>query len=485
MKTNLRIIFALALFMMTTVLYSCGASEGAEPPVDEVGSTVTDEQGLLYTLKENGSYAVEASGDITAKRLVIPKSINGRSVTEIAKNAFSYVKILFEAEEVVIPESITKIGESAFSGASSIRSVYINDLTVWCSVDFGNAYSNPLGYADSLYVNDGFTSIITIPDGVSKISDYAFAYFGGIRRLYIPDSVSHIGKNAFANCSSLRLVDIGSGLQSIGGGIFTGCSNLTDLINKSNVDVKEGLTQTMDTLQFNKAGAQMVGHAGLASREMQNTIEAFEYAARRSYFGIETDIRKTLDGHFVCFHDADLIVAAGIESSVEKMTLEEIRNVTLFDVRGGETKERGYKIPTLEEYIEICKKYSKECFVELKVVYPKEDIAAIIEVIDSLGYLDRCTFISFYYSDLTFVKEIIPDARVGFTYTANTGEQYFERIVSDRFDVNISVTIITEELIKRFHDSGLKVTCYTVNDPARAEELAQLGVDFIMTDRLE
>ena len=229
----------------------------------------------------------------------------------------------------------------------------------------------------------------------------------------------------------------------------------------------------------------MVGHAGLASREMQNTIEAFEFAARRSYFGIETDIRKTLDGHFVCFHDADLIVAAGIESSVEKMTLEEIRNVTLFDVRGGETKERGYKIPTLEEYIEICKKYSKECFVELKVVYPKEDIAAIIEVIDSLGYLDRCTFISFYFDALRYVREAIPDARVGFTYTANTGEQYFERIVSDRFDVNISVTIITEELIKRFHDEGLKVACYTVDDPARAEELAQLGVDFIMTNRLE
>lgn len=60
-----------------------------------------------------------------------------------------------------------------------------------------------------------------------------------------------------------------------------------------------------------------------------------------------------------------------------------------------------------------------------------------------------------------------------------------ESIVSNRFDVNISHTIITEELIKRFHDEGLKVTCYTVDNPSRAEELAMLGVDYMLTNKLE
>ena len=58
----------------------------------------------------------------------------------------------------------------------------------------------------------------------------------------------------------------------------------------------------MDTIKINKGNAQIVAHRGLSGLERENTASAFVAAGNRSYFGIETDVRPTADGHFVLLH---------------------------------------------------------------------------------------------------------------------------------------------------------------------------------------
>ena len=141
----------------------------------------------------------------------------------------------------------------------SLKGVYITDLAAWCNIEFiyndpdSCIYANPLYYAHKLYLNkelvtnitadmlQGVTEIkdyvfnectslesIALPDGVTYIGDYAFAY-SAIRNITIPESVSSIGDYAFAGCSYLKSVIIPNGVTSIGDYMFYQCSCLESI----------------------------------------------------------------------------------------------------------------------------------------------------------------------------------------------------------------------------------------------------------------
>ena len=112
----------------------------------------------------------------------------------------------------------------------------------------------------------------------------------------------------------------------------------------------------MNTVKFDKGTTRVIAHRGLSGLEKENTCSAFVAAGNRSYYGIETDIHKTKDGHFVINHDGDFNRVAGVDIKIEESTLEEIRSILLFDADG--TKNRGDLRPAvLQEYISICKKF--------------------------------------------------------------------------------------------------------------------------------
>ena len=238
----------------------------------------------------------------------------------------------------------------------------------------------------------------------------------------------------------------------------------------------------MDTVKFEKGKTLAVAHRGVSGLETENTAAAFVAAGNRSYYGVETDMRKTADGKFIVCHDRTLVRTAGENFNVEEVSLEVVQSVCLFDNDG--IRRSDLRIPTLEEYIRICKKYGKHCVLELKGEYTDEDTADYIEIIRSLGYLDQVTFISFNYENLKKVRAICPDQSVQFLFCQLTDE-LFDRMVADKFDVDVHHVIVNEEMVKRFHSSGMKINCFTVDDKARAEELASLGVDFVTTNILE
>ena len=71
---------------------------------------------------------------------------------------------------------------------------------------------------------------ITIPDSVTSIGRYAFAYCSSLTSITIPDSVTSIGYYAFNHCGSLANVSIGNGVNAIGSGVFAYCPSLKDFV---------------------------------------------------------------------------------------------------------------------------------------------------------------------------------------------------------------------------------------------------------------
>ena len=138
---------------------------------------------------------------------------------------------------VTIGKSVTSIGQQAFKGCTNIESVHIKDIAAWCGISCYDSYSNPMCYADNLYFNDDVITDLVIPDGVTTITDSAFKNCVNISSVVIPDTVTSIENSAFEGCSGLESAIIPNNVKSIGKRAFYKCTSLTSIAIPNSVTV--------------------------------------------------------------------------------------------------------------------------------------------------------------------------------------------------------------------------------------------------------
>ena len=202
----------------------------------ELNEAITDEFGVKYS--KDGR-----------KLLKVPQELKGtysiRKGTKIVCNrAFSGCRSL---NSLVIPDSVTSIGNYAFAYCESLRSLVIPNSV-------GNIIGNPFSgwngelkclspyfiYDNKVLFDKDKNAIISfrdkdttsyiIPDGVTCIGDSAFEDCSSLSSVVFPDSVTSIGNRAFNECDSLRSVVLPDGVTSIGDNAFQFCSSLNDII---------------------------------------------------------------------------------------------------------------------------------------------------------------------------------------------------------------------------------------------------------------
>lgn len=239
----------------------------------------------------------------------------------------------------------------------------------------------------------------------------------------------------------------------------------------------------MNTKKINRASTKMIAHRGVSGLERENTNLAFVAAGNRSYFGVETDIHCTADGDLIVIHDDTTTRVSGVELVVEEQTFAALRAIKLLDLDGSNTRQ-DLRMPSLEEYIGICKKYEKTCVLELKNPMEEAVVRKIIDRIEALGYLDEVIFISFCFENLVYVRNYRPTQRAQYLFKVFT-EELVAKMKEYRLDVDVYYKLLTEELIADLHAQGFEVNCWTVDDPAVAEQLVSWGVDYITTNILE
>ena len=209
--------------------------DGAFANCSGLTSVVVDKNNGTYDSRDNCNAIIETSTNkliVGCKNTTIPNS-----VTSIGDYAFSYCSGL---TSVTIPNSVTSINEYAFSGCYGLTSVTIpNSVTSigeyafsgcsgLTSVTIPNSVTYIGGYTFSRC--SGLTSV-TIPNSVTSIGESAFDYCSGLTSVTIPNSVTSIGKCAFYGCSGLTSVTIGNSVTSIGDRAFAFCSGLTKLVS--------------------------------------------------------------------------------------------------------------------------------------------------------------------------------------------------------------------------------------------------------------
>ena len=227
---------------------------------------------------------------------------------------------------------------------------------------------------------------------------------------------------------------------------------------------------------------QLIAHRGLSALERENTIPAFIAAANRPYFGIETDVHVTSDGRFVCIHNDDTEFVSGDKISVEQTSYDTLRSLMLKDMDGSRGRP-DLRIPSMAEYIKICRDYGKQAILELKNRIATEKIGEIVSEIASLGYLSGTTFIAFDLQNLIDIKRIIPTQPAQFLVSTYSPELH-ATLKKHRLDLDIHYKALTPENIAALHADGIKINCWTVDAPDIAASLVSLGVDQITSTRL-
>ena len=243
-----------------------------------------------------------------------------------------------------------------------------------------------------------------------------------------------------------------------------------------------------DTIKITKGTVKIVAHRGLSGIETENSIAAFVAAGNRSYFGAECDIHVTSDEKIVVIHDENTGRVALQDINVENSTLEDVRAVQLRDFNHenmDSTDIRGdLVIPTLSEYVGVCKKYGKICVIELKNRFEKKHIVQTIDEIKTHDYLDGVIFISFSFENMVDLRELLPEQPLQFLIS-EFKDDLLEKLDKYGLDLDIYYRALDKEKVDLVHAHGHKINCWTCDKKEDAEKLVAMGVDYITSNILE
>lgn len=236
---------------------------------------------------------------------------------------------------------------------------------------------------------------------------------------------------------------------------------------------------------FAPARPRIFAHRGLALDAPENTLLAFAHAVAAGAHYIETDVHASRDGVAVVAHDADLSRVAGRDLKVSQLTLAELRRIDL---------GAGQGFSPLTEAL--------DAFPETRFNIDVKAGAAVgptISAIEKMRALPRVLVTSFDEGRRRAVADGLP--RVA---TSASAQRFVAALVALRAGARrraarvlqginavqvperaLGIRVTTARMIELLHGAGVEVHIWTINSPERMAELLDLGVDGIVTDRVD
>lgn len=223
------------------------------------------------------------------------------------------------------------------------------------------------------------------------------------------------------------------------------------------------------------------GHRGAKGVAPENTLPSFQACLDADVTRCELDLRLSRDNQPVVIHDADLKRLAGNKSRVKNMTAQELAR---YDTRhGGPAWPIPCSIPTLAEVMASCP--FEHWQLEIKSLSRKRAvilIQAIAQLCEHYGLNDKVVLTSSSHTVLRTAMQQAPHLQRGLVaeYAVLDPIKTAQRFQCSMLALNWSLCI--QRRICQAQAAGMHVSAWTVNDPALMRQLADYGVDSLITD---
>jgi glycerophosphoryl diester phosphodiesterase len=217
---------------------------------------------------------------------------------------------------------------------------------------------------------------------------------------------------------------------------------------------------------------------------VENTLHAFEHAVALGYHYLETDVHATSDGVLLAFHDNSLDRVTDTRGILSRLTVDEVK---MARIRGE------HPVPTMAELLEAF----PDCRFNIDIKAPAA-VLPLADLLDRTRSHDRVCVGSFSQRRLDAFRQAT-GGRVATSATPSEVALFLglpsgraARLVTRRRVSALQVPhrrgplpVVTRSLVRRAHAAGAHVHVWTVDEPAEMDELLDLGVDGLITDRTD
>ena len=222
------------------------------------------------------------------------------------------------------------------------------------------------------------------------------------------------------------------------------------------------------------------GHRGASGYAPENTLEAFELAAKMGADGVELDVHIARDGELVVAHDEAVDRVANGSGLICQMTTAELKKLRFNRTH---PEYENATIPTLREVFEILKPTNLRVNVELKnsyIIYEGLE-EKCLKLADDMGMSGRILYSSFNHHSMLRMKAIDRSIPCGLLYEATMVESwnYGHRLGMDAIHPHFSELQVKDE-VKQAHALGLKVNVWTVNEEKDIVHCLRSGADILI-----
>ena len=268
---------------------------------------------------------------------------------------------------------------------------------------------------------------------------------------------------------------------------YNDLNNKIKSLSNNNNDNNISTRPTYAEILFGNSCTKNVAHMGASSQAPENTIPAYEKAHELGFWAGECDLNETKDGHWILMHDSTVDRTTNGTGAISQMTLEQIKALNI-DYGSNIDSYPNLKVPTLEEYLTVCKKYNLVPVMELK---SSANLQSLIDIIRKYGMEHKGIILTPYIDTCKAIRKLSKKIPVQFLnpYANNTEEGIKAKIqeiknIENNAGIDIDYNALTDDIIKYAHSQGVFICTFTLNDESIAGNLINYGIDAITSDNL-
>ncbi len=227
---------------------------------------------------------------------------------------------------------------------------------------------------------------------------------------------------------------------------------------------------------------RFVAHRGFSSSAPENSLPAFELAAKCGFWGIETDISESADGVFMCMHDDTMERTTDTGGAISDYTYSQLMEHNITDGTNIDYY-KNLKIPTMIELLNVCIMNDLVPVIEIKHI---SNYDGFVQLINESGLKKRC-IVTGAIADLQEIRA--RDAEIELMVIGYENVDYAKYIdliaqIAPPRGILYQFTMVTQDIVKELHSSDIHCGVWCLDTADGARQYMDYGVDYVVTNEI-